>query len=163
MNKTIFMLLIFATLTSAALAGNKTDADFEMMMLTPDTPPMFFMDGPMMPRRPAFNIERNFSQLDLTDEQRDKLRKLGKKHHKEIKQLGDARAALHEQYQEKFEAVLTDEQFRKIEKMRKDLRHDMKKLNDKQHDLFEQHRSDFESILTDTQRQQLFQMHIDKK
>lgn len=175
MTKTIITSLICAIVTFAAMADDKsnepTGPDFEIMMLAtaPRPSPMFLIDGPMMPppmhMRHGFNNRPDFdwqSQINLTDEQREKFQKLGKKHHKEIKQLQHDRAAMHEKYQEKFEEVLTDEQFRKIEKMRKELRRDMKKLDEKQRDLFEQHRNDFESILTKQQRQQLYKMREDK-
>lgn len=168
MNKIIITSLVCAILTSVSMADDKTttppEPNFEMMMLVSQPRPMFFMDDQIMPpmhTRPGFDARPH---LDLTDDQREKFQKLGKKHRKEIKQLQQDRSAIHERYQEKFEAVLTDEQFRKIEKMRKDLRRDMKKLDEKQRDLFEQHRNDFESILTKEQRQQLRQMHdTDKK
>lgn len=136
--------------------NNKPNGEF-IVDGGPMMPPPHFMGpggdrfgpGPMMGRP---DIDK---QIQLSDEQHEKLRNLDKNLHKDMKALRSEEDDLRDSYLEKMDAVLTSEQFRKIQKMRQDLRREMKKLQDKRENIMDKHRQSFESILTPEQRKML--------
>jgi len=126
----------------------------------PMMPPPHFGPHPDMMHGKMFGPHPDMDKMmNLSENQRKKMKRLDEDFHKEIRSLHTEEEDLRDTYFEKMDSILTAEQFRQIQKMRSDLRKEMRKLQNKQEEILEKHRKDFELILTPEQRMRLERNH----